>query len=204
MESRRELDQSPVLMSVHQQAFFRQARSDWSVFRHLHTRGFLGLKQIRGAWPRMAGFWPFPFPACHELHYLQMCTEKLAKAYYPSAIPRSGHAAFRRFLTDLPSNPNAQSPLGFRDSASLTRWQGSVSSIVAAVEDLAPSIADRLGLPNPEYPWPRGAEASAPVDHSFQTEIFSLLERQARCGEPRFLKILGKMVASMQSGGWHL
>jgi hypothetical protein len=132
-----------------------------------------------------------------------MCTEKLAKAYYPQDL-RNGHAALRRFINDLPSNAGANAPLGFADTASLTRWQGSLSLLVAAIEDLAPSIADRKNLPNPEYPWPRGAEVSAPVDHSFQVEIFNLIEVQARSGQPRFLDIIGKMIATMQSKAWHL
>jgi hypothetical protein len=133
-----------------------------------------------------------------------MCTEKLAKAYYPTAIPRSGHAAFRRFLTDLPLNPGALAPLRFANLAALTRWQGSVISIVGAIEDLAPQIADGKGLPNPEYPWPRGAEANAPVDYPFQAEVFALLDVQVRSGEPPSLGILGRMVDTMQSEAWHL
>jgi hypothetical protein len=41
-------------------AFLTQARSDWQVFEHLYDSDF---------------------PECHALHYLQMATEKLAKAY---------------------------------------------------------------------------------------------------------------------------
>jgi hypothetical protein len=133
-----------------------------------------------------------------------MGTEKLAKAYYPTAIPRMGHATFRRFLTDLPLNAGAVAPLGFADLAALTRWEGSVSLLVGAIEDLAPQIADQKGLPNPEYPWPRGAEAHAPVDYPFQAEVYTLLNAQAQSGEPPFLTILGKMVDTMQSAAWHL
>jgi hypothetical protein len=132
-----------------------------------------------------------------------MCTEKLAKAYYRTD-PRTGHAAFRRFLTDLPLNAGAVAPLGFADTAALTRWEGSVNAVVGAIEDLAPQIADRKGLPNPEYPWPRGAETSAPADYSFQSEVFALLDAQRHSGEPPFLAILGRMVQTMQSAGWHL
>jgi hypothetical protein len=132
-----------------------------------------------------------------------MCTEKLAKAYYTTAT-RAAHAAFRQFLRDLPSNAAAVAPLGFADLAGLTRWEGSVSSIVGAIEDLAPAIADRKALPNPEYPWPRNAERNAPADYKFQVEVYSLLEVQARSGEPLFLTILGRMVSTMQSAAWHL
>lgn len=191
-------------MNARQVAFYRQARSDWSVFRHFHPGGSRWWMKARGMWCGVVGVRPFSFPPCHELHYLQMCTEKLAKAYYPNPLLRGGHAAFRRFLTDLPINPGVVAPLGFIDMASLTRWQGSVSSIVGAIEDLAPQIADNKGLPNPEYPWPRDNAVSAPVDHTFRAEVFTLLDRQACSGEPQFLNILGIMVDAMQSAAWHL
>ncbi len=145
----------------------------------------------------MAGLRPFSFAPCHELHYLQMCTEKLAKAYY--AVPPRTHDAFRRFLKGLPLNARAVAPLGFADLAGLTRWEGSVTPIVGAIEDLAPQLADRKRLPNPEHPWPRGAETTAPADYSFRAEVYTLLDVQARSGEPPFLTVLGRMVDTMQS-----
>lgn len=81
---------------------------------------------------------------------------------------------------------------------------GSSRNIVGAIEDLAPSIADKKGLPNPEYPWPRGAETSAPADYQFNTEICSLLDAQARSGEPAFLTVLERMLRTIQSAAWHL
>ena len=191
-------------MNARQVAFYRQARSDWSVFQHFHPPGSHWGTNVRRFWCGMVGVWPFSFPVCHELHYLQMCTEKLAKAYFPAILPRSGHAAFRALLKDLLLNSRAVAPLGFADLAGLTRWEGSVSPIVGAIEDLAPQIADGKGLPNPEYPWPRGAEANAPVDYPFQIEVYSLLDTQAQSGEPPFLDILGRMVDTMRSKRWHL
>lgn len=143
------------------------------------------------------------FPVCHELHYLQMCTEKLAKAYYKTDL-RTGHAAFRQFLRDVSSNPAALRPLGFTLVTDLTRWQGSVKPIVDAIEDLAPSIADAKGLPNPEYPWPKAAPTLAPVDHAFTAEVFAHLDAQAKSGAPSFLAVLDRMIATMQSARWHL
>jgi len=140
-------------MNARQTAFYRQSRSDWSLFRHLHQSRSGGWGTVQRVWCRMVGVKLTTFPVCHELHYLQMCTEKLSKAYYKTDL-RTGHAAFRRFLTDLPGNPNAIRPLGFATIADLTQWEGSVKPIVGAIEDLAPSIADAKGLPNPEYPWP--------------------------------------------------
>jgi hypothetical protein len=189
-------------MNARQAAFYRQARSDWSVFRHLHPRGFRWWTTLRGVWCGVAGVRPFSFAPCHELHCLQMFTEKLAKAYF--AVPPQGHNAFRRFLKGLPLNARAAVPLGFTDVAGITRWEGTVNRIVGAIEDLAPQIADRKGLPNPEYPWPRGAETHAPADYPFKAEVYTLLDAQAQSGEPSFLTVLGRMVDTMQSAGWHL
>jgi hypothetical protein len=191
-------------MNARQVAFYRQARSDWFVFRHFHPDGPRWWTTMRGAWCGVVGVRPLSFAPCHELHYLQMCTEKLAKAYFPAALPRDNHAAFRTFLRDLPSNPGAAIPLGFQDLAGLTRWEGTARMLVGAIEDLAPSIADRKGLPNPEYPWPRGAETYAPADYPFQAEVYTLLDAQAQSGEPPFLTVLGRMVDTMQSAKWHL
>ena len=130
-------------MNMRQTAFYRQACSDWSVFRHFHPTTTGWRKKIQIWWCSLARVRPFSFPPCHELHYLQMCTEKLAKAYYPAALPRSSHASFRRFLTDLPANSTAVVSLGFANTAALTLRQGSVTGIVGAIEDLArPSQID--------------------------------------------------------------
>jgi hypothetical protein len=190
-------------MNARQAAFYRQAVSDWSLFCHLHPSRSRWWARTQQAWCRVVGVRLFSFPVCHELHYLQMCTEKLAKAYYKTDL-RTGHVAFRRFLTDVPANPNALKPLRFTATADLTRWQGSVKPIVDAIEDLAPSIADNKGLPNPEYPWPKANPAVAPVDHAFIAEIYTHFDTQSQSGEPPFLTILGRMVATMQSAGWHL
>ncbi len=123
-------------MNARQAAFYRQARSDWSVFRHFHPRGYRWWTTVRRMWCGVVGVCPFTFRICHELHYLQMCTEKLAKAYFKTD-PRTGHSAFRGFLAALPSNPAAVIPLRFADLAGLTRWQGSVKAVVDAIEDPA-------------------------------------------------------------------
>jgi hypothetical protein len=190
-------------MNARQLAFYRQARSDWSVFHHLHPVGRRWWTTVQRAWCSLVGLRPFSFAVCHELHYLQMSTEKLAKAYFKTD-PRTGHAAFRGFLAALPSNPGAVAPLNFADLGSLTRWQGSVKSIVDAIEDLAPAIADKKGLPNPEYPWPKANPTIAPVDHPFTVEVFSRLDAQRVSGEQPFLTVLGRMIDTMQSAAWHL
>jgi len=104
----------------------------------------------------------------------------------------------------MPLNPAVLAPLGFADLASFTLWSGSSAALVGAIEDLAPAIADVKHLPNPEYPWPRGVEAHAPVDYLFQVEIYDLIDAQLASGQPAFLDILEQMVATMQATPWHL
>jgi len=70
-------------MNARQRAFYRQARSDWSVFCHLHPGRVRWWTIVRETCCSAVGVRPFSFPRCHQLHDLQMCTEKLAKAYYP-------------------------------------------------------------------------------------------------------------------------
>jgi len=190
-------------MNARQAAFYRQAESDWSVFQHFHSSELRWWEKMQQVWCGLAGVRRVSFPVCHELHYLQMCTEKLAKAYFRTNPPK-GHEAFRSFHRDLLLNPKCLASLGFASTSDLTRWQGSVKPIVDAIEDLAPSIADRKKLPNPEYPWPKSNPIIAPVDHSFTPDIFTHLTTQACSGEPPFLTILGRMVDTMQSAGWHL
>ncbi len=190
-------------MNARQAAFHRQAASDWEVYCHFRPLGSAWRTALRRRWCALVGVRPFSFPVCHELHYLQMCTEKLAKAYYPA--PPSGrisHNAFRQFLTHLPSNARAFKPLGFADLAGFTRWQLSVTTLVGAIEDLAPALAGNG--PNPEYPWPRNAPTNAPADHSFQNEIYNLLHAQTTGSKQPFLVILGRMVETMRSKAWHL
>lgn len=190
-------------MNNRQIAFYKQAKSDWEVFVHFHPLASYPLTIIRKVSSRIIGVPLYEFPKCQELHYLQMATEKLAKAYYKSPM-RNTHDAFRRFMNDLPSNPKALVPLEFLDLAALTSWQGSVISIVDAIEDLAPAIADKKGLPNPEYPWPKSAPSFAPVDYNFDTEVYSKLDIQAKSGHPPFLRVVNRMIRTMCSHSWHL
>ena len=80
------------------EAFLRQAESDYRIFRDLnHSQASV--------------------PVCHQLHYLQMATEKLAKALtcpdagYP---PKATHVAFARFLRIMKGRPELRRELGYQ------------------------------------------------------------------------------------------
>ena len=134
-------------------------------------------------------------PVCHGLHYLQMATEKLAKAYFQT-LPKK-HLGLMKLLTALATNTKAVRALGFATLADLDAWVTSIAAVGDAVEKLAPACAG-VGA-NPEYPWPPGAETTAPVDHSFQVELFAKLAAQAASGRPRFLEVMERMMVTLVS-----
>ena len=134
------------------EAFLRQARSDFSIYQLLHeTEGL---------------------PKCHELHYLQMNTEKLAKAvrlvFGGSSAAGYSHAAFSKLAGVLRMHrPTAAAmdmePRAFRHFIRRT------SALMAEIEQLHPQLG---AAANVEYPW-RGRDASgsstwhAPIDYHF-------------------------------------
>jgi len=116
------------------EAFLAQAQSDWKVYEHLAESDF---------------------PACHALHYLQMATEKLAKAYLLADINeiedvRSTHRAFTRFLQLIARSKRLEKEMRMT-ARQLLAYVHQALPLAYEVESLAPSLA--LGGSNPEYPW---------------------------------------------------
>lgn len=139
-------------MNQFQQLWFEQTRSDHSVYLLLSKHG---------AAP------------CHQLHYLQMVTEKLGKAYYwrLRKPPPKSHVSFVRFLQLLNDRPHDDADriaklLGFSKAIGLKSWIKVIAPLAHALERLAPALAGDAG-PNPEYPWPRLAPVYSPVAFSF-------------------------------------
>jgi hypothetical protein len=122
-------------MNQFQELWWEQSRSD---------QGVLVILRKNGAAP------------CHQLHYLQMVTEKLAKAYFwrtGAAPPRNhmGVVQFMRSLGDVrESSRQAQlaESFGFRTFDSLRAWIQASLPMIYDLERLAPALA-RDG-PNPE------------------------------------------------------
>jgi hypothetical protein len=73
-------------MNSFQRIWWEQVKSDYQIFALIRSRGIA---------------------QCHSLHYLQMVTEKIAKAYFwrSGAPPQKGHAAFVDFLRSLGATP---------------------------------------------------------------------------------------------------
>jgi len=131
-------------------AYLEQARSDWATYQVIVKN---------------------TCAACHELHYLQMTTEKLGKA----ALLRSGtvsvdrlgrtHKAFVSFLQLAARNHNLQRGFSMRGQQLRLHIQG-VLPIAHQIERLAPTLSQ--DGPNAEYPWktPSG-EVLAPACYVF-------------------------------------
>jgi hypothetical protein len=131
-----------------QSAFFRQACSDWDMFK------FLGAQRQ---------------PACHILHYLQMATEKFAKAVsWRAAMPPLSHETFVDFLRSIANRQKIRNALDLKGKGQLRAWIESALPLARQIEALASDVAKRQGDgPNPEYPWPSHEPLTAPVDHDF-------------------------------------
>ena len=135
-----------------QAAFLAQARSDDGVRRRLAADANVA--------------------PCHALHYLQMSTEKLAKALSDTqgdGPPPQSHAALVRFLQRLKQDLNRQRRLGYgRDTRSFIRFIDSLLPLARRIEQLAPAVAG-AGRPNAEYPWLDAAtnQVVTPADFAF-------------------------------------
>jgi len=138
-------------MNSYQELWWQQAKSDHDAFRLLRGRGIA---------------------QCHSLHYLQMVTEKIAKAYFwrdgsPPPKKHAGFAQFMRFLglirqDDRERVANLFTFTRFKD---FQNWIREVMPIAYELERLAPTLAGNG--PNPEYPWPHERPRSAPVNYDF-------------------------------------
>ncbi len=138
-------------MNDAQSLWWKQAQSDLSLYLQLRRGGAA---------------------ECHLLHYLQMATEKISKAY----LWRSGHAppkthtGFVRFLKALLDRRTRDlewiaKALGFGRPEDLDRWVSSVQMLAYSLQKIAPAEAGNG--PNPEYPWPHEAPIYCPADHQF-------------------------------------
>ena len=163
-------------MNEQQRLFFVQAQSDMAVFELLQKHADVH--------------------ACHSLHYLQMATELLGKAYaWKHGRPEKPHThrAFVRFLKDLRTNRRAQAQLGFdgRNENWLHLIRKS-TPLAERIEDLAPALQDG---PNPEYPWPsmeNNVPTMAPVEHTFAIWV----ELQETAAGRQFLYLIRRLFST--------
>jgi hypothetical protein len=133
-------------------AYARQARSDWDVYRAL-----AGNREI---------------PPCHPLHYLQMACEKIAKAYRwrDTFAGEHGltheHVAFSKFIQSFLGSPAVRKDYQGRVEQ-LRNLSKLCRKLAREVEKLAPAV-DRVNNPeNAEYPWEQGSEVVVPCDYGY-------------------------------------
>ena len=138
-------------MNNSQDLWWQQAKSDHDVFLLVRRQGVA---------------------QCHLLHYLQMVTEKLAKAYFwrlgsPPPHSHAGFVQFLRFLGHVRQNDRERiaNLFSFNRFVDFQQWIRAVLPIAYELERLAPDLAN--DGPNPEYPWPHAQPVCAPVAHDF-------------------------------------
>src|SRR5437773_8202460 len=89
---------------------------------------------------------------CHQLHYLQMVTEKIGKAYFwrTGRPPRKSHASFVRFLQALdnraePDRTRIAGIFGFGRAGDFGNWIPTITPLAYDLERLAPALAGDNG-----------------------------------------------------------
>jgi len=132
------------------QAFFTQARSDFTIFQEFKERPDI--------------------PYCQKLHYLQMATEKLAKGYLSPTNgnpPPKTHLALVRFLQISKGQPEIRRKLGFENNhRGYSAYIDGLLHIADQIEQLAP--VGNCDQPNSEYPWvTNGHSIISPTNYNF-------------------------------------
>lgn len=151
-------------------AFLLQARADWAVYELLSRADEL--------------------PRCHALHYLQMASEKIAKAYRVRDTAAEvkdltkHHTGFVKFMNQYLLSPRFKERYEGKD-ASLQALRRDAVRLARAVERLAPGVDGDTTPENAEYPWLAGERVVAPCEWPY-SGLLLLREPSGR----RFLKLL--------------
>lgn len=143
-------------MNESQKCWWEQAKSDLDVLLLLRKQGI---------------------NACHQLHYFQMITEKLSKAYFWrfGKPPEKSHKGFSKFMRVLlKSNKKRDRDklariFGFKKFEEFQSWTANVMPAINSIEKLAPALAGEG--PNAEYPWPYDRPSEVPASHQFDVWI---------------------------------
>jgi hypothetical protein len=135
-------------MKEEQRLFLVQAKSAYAVYRLLNADKSLH--------------------HCHALHYLQMATELFGKAnaWKRGPIKKISHKALVSFLRALSTNTKAQKQLGYEgQNENWTHTIRKITPLAESLQKMAPTLA--VDGPNPEYPWPKHAPTTTPVEYQF-------------------------------------
>jgi hypothetical protein len=150
-------------------AYARQALSDWETYELLADQGS---------------------PRCHQVHYLQMAAEKIAKGYRFRDTSTSReqllrhHVGFKKFFRSFLKSPYVNQMYAGK-SAQLNQVSKHCHQLALEIEKLAPAVDPDSRPANPEYPWEQGGTLIVPCDYEFP----NLSLRDAKRGRT-FLKLL--------------
>jgi len=133
-------------MASWQQAYFRQAYSDFQMFKKLRSENH---------------------PLCHQFHFLQMACEKLGKAYItpPFSTPEMSHKTFANLVQYLKSSPEIKRYLGYQDRND--QYRQFLSGLLPLATEIENLVPQGLFHANTEYPWGQAQEIKSPLDHTF-------------------------------------
>jgi hypothetical protein len=137
-------------MNVYQELWWKQCQADYAVYELLRREGSA---------------------PCHQLHYLQMVTEKIAKAHLwqSGSSPPKSHVGFHHFIRYLSFKKRDSERIArifyFARFEDFRSWIRTTLPIAYSLERIAPDLA--MNGPNPEYPWPHEQPAAAPIQHDF-------------------------------------
>ncbi len=145
-------------MTEAQRLWWLQAQSDYSIFEMLRGKGV---------------------NPCHPLHYLQMSTEKLAKAsFWSSGTPppsmHTGFAAMLRRFGSVPAHKQAVvlNVFEFNTYEGYQAYLRAAIPLARAIEQVSPNVVkDSV---NSEYPWPHADPKHCPVEWNF--DVWEQLE----------------------------
>jgi hypothetical protein len=132
-------------------AYARQGAADLRVYKELRK-----LREAR------------TIEECHEIHYLQMALEKLARSYLlrHSVGDRSSYLA-THVAVDAFVKRYAQSPEGKARFESAAWALRGVKQLAGEIELLTPAVEREARPYNAEYPWSDGMTLTVPADVPF-------------------------------------
>lgn len=152
----------PGALNEKSRAFLEQARADFAAFGELVAR------------TREAD----PVRPCHQLLFLQMAGEKLAKSFIYCREPDDfhGHTALRK-LPHFLTHPRTRQVLGYRNDRVLGAALNGFRQYCDEIARLSPAVAGgemRVGsevcrdkIQNIEYPWQQGGQWQTPKSFYF-------------------------------------
>lgn len=137
-------------------------------------------------------------PICHPLHYLQMASEKVAKAYRfrdtETAEDRltTEHVAFSRFIQSYLGSPEIKQRYAGKDEQ-LREIIKVARKLAREIEKLAPAVDREASPANAEYPWLDDGRVVVPCDFTYPN-LTLLMEPGGRT----FLRLLEMSIADFE------